>query len=1328
MTRAEQIRSGTATSGEGFSHALTPLQLGMIYESVMAGRPDINLEQLVIHMDDEAFDMAAMQSAWDALTARHDALRSRFLWEGRDSPVQEVLPRIAVKMDAADWRDRDRAAQDAQLADWLRKDRARGVELDRAPAWRLSWIRLGARRSVLIWTFHHAMLDGRSFTALLREVLEDYTTLQRGQMPEPRAKPPQFIDHCRALDRLDRDAARAHFARKLDGFDTANVIAIHGPTDPHARTKGQRRRSLSRDASARIDAAARRSGTSTATLVHAAWGLVLARASGREEAVFGVTRAGRHLVADGKEIAGCLINTVPLRIRPTPETDIDTLLGAIRQDQLDVRPFEHTALTDIAAASALPGGASLFETAVMFERGSVEDQLRLLGGAWTNRRIEVLEQGALPLTLAVYGGDELDLMLEHDPARIGDTVADRLLDYVANALAALADLPGDTPLSDVDFLSPAERAGLLGMGRPDPVPGAAVPVLAGWRQAVDRSPDAPALSQVGGSDRLSFGDLDTAADRLAALLVAGGVRSGDLVAICLPRSIAFIKAMLAIHKAGATFLPIDPSYPPDAIAHMLDDSGAKLIVGNSASAPDGRAAILLDRVDPPDDAPPAPPDDLARAAYVIYTSGSTGASKGVVVPHRALSGHVAAARAKYGLCPQDKVLQFASLSFDVSIEEILPTLLSGAELILRSEEMAQDLTTFLDTCAALGITVLNLPTAFWHALVDHMDQTGARLPPDVRLTVVGGEAVARRALDRWRAMQPEVRWLNGYGPTEAAITSTVFDPADSDPLEDGEDVPIGRPMAHALAYVLSPDGGLAPRGAPGELWLGGAAVATGYLDRPELTADRFRPDPFAQGGRIYRSGDVVRWRDDGTLAFGGRADRQVKVNGFRIELREVEKALEADADVGLTLAAVDRAGTATARLVAWVTPARLGADLDPDAIREGARNRLPRHMVPAIVPVEAFPKTPGGKVDIAALPRPVAVRRDAGVSDPADAATRQVAGVMAEILQTGGVGPDASFFDLGGHSLLAIRLIGRLERDFGRRLSIADLHAGPTPRAIAATLAGPGRVAGAEHIVPIQPGGTRPPIYGIHVLGTNECFFRPLAAELGPDQPVLGLSVGPLTKDAPITVEDTADLYFRNIQAHQPEGPLCLAAVSQGSFIAYHLAQLLVAAGRDVRMLALFDAAGPDGRALLTGWRRIAVHLSLLRRTGPRYLATPVRNRIGDLRNLIVAARLKRDARLGRDATENPTLEKFVAANTLAIASYRPAPYPGRLTIFRARESLFDSPQAIRGGLGWAGVAAGGFDLIEVDGGHLSMLEAPHVAGLARALAGVIDTAGTETG
>ncbi len=1331
------VQAATALQ-DATSFPLTPTQLGMIYESVLADRPWINLEQVVVHMPDEPADADAMRAAWSDLCARHEPLRTVFDWHGREEPVQRALPKAEIDFHEFDWTDRDAADREAALRGWLAKDRVRGVDLTRAPNWRLTWFRIGPRHAILVWTFHHALLDGRSFTALLREALDAYEArVASGAMPDPGPPPPRFADHCRAVRSQDLSAAEHHFRSALDAFDGPNKIDLGAPdTRPSDGRKRLLDARLPASTGRALQARAKATDSSIATLVMTAWGLVTARCSGRKEAVFGTTRSGRYLLPSARDMAGCLITTIPARLTVDGEATIDKTIARFRGDQFAARPFEHTPLGDIAAWAGLPGGTTLFDSAVIFERGSVDGILRALGGAWTRRRIEVLEEGALPLTLAVYADPEILVRLEYDPAIHTPEVGQRLLDYTCRALDALASLPGDTPLAQIDMLPTGERDDVLRLaaptGRHAPARGT---VLDRFRRASEAMASRPALRQAGIPGQLSLSELNVRSDALAQELAARSVGPGAVVALMLPRSTDFVVAMLAVLKSGAAFLPVDPAYPAQAVAHILEDADPRLVlVADAARAPD----LAVDRLPvrplshprtSPATALPGPePDDLA---YLVYTSGSTGKPKGVMIPHGALTEHVAAITEAFALCPEDRVLQFASLSFDVSIEEILPTLASGAQLVLRSEAMAESPGAFLEETARHGLTVLNLPTAFWHALVDHMQATGARLPGSVRLVIAGGEAIAPGALRKFRQMQPGLRFLNGYGPTEATITATLFDPDASTALRAGESVPIGRPLPHCRAYVAALDGSLAPRGVLGELWLAGPCLARGYLRKARLTATRFRPDPFAGDAkaRAYRTGDLVRWRADGTLAFAGRADRQVKVNGFRIEPREVESVLEALPGVSLALVAADRAGDRDSRLLCWVTPENPADPPDPNDLRRAVAERLPKHMVPAVTVVAGFPKTPGGKIDLDALPRPAPPRPARVATLETDATVRQIMAIFAGVLGATPPDADASFFDIGGHSLLAVRLIGAIEAQFGHRLSIAALHAGPSPRQIAAAVSAPGAAAATpRYIVPIQPEGQRPPIYGVHVLGTNEAFYRPLAACLGPDQPLFGLTVGALTEGVPTGVRDTAAAYCADIKRFHPDGPVCLTAVSLGSFIAFELAQQLRAAGRDVQMLAFFDAAGPGGRAMVGPSKRVGLHLRQLARKGPGYLGKIARNRYEGLRNGLERARLRRLQRNGATAPVAANVDTIVAANTLAADAYRPAPYAGRLTVFRASRNLFDAPEAIEDGLGWAGVAAGGLDLIDVPGGHLTMLAQPHVETLAHHLRRIIDGAASKKG
>lgn len=1283
----------------------------MVYESTLARRPWVNLEQIVIRLENEDLSAAKLCAAWEELARQHEALRIAILWRKRDVPAQALRESFELDLTTDDWSKMTPRKQETSLEQVLASDREKGVDIERAP-WRVQFIRLGEGKSLIIWTIHHALIDGRSMVT----VLEDLFDLLAGRPTKSsqRSSAP-FSAFCHAVIGRETALAERHFSAALAGFDEPNQF--HDSTEDGIQLrKLQLEKRLDADLSDALRERSDAAGATLADLVHAAWGLVVARWTGRDEAVIGVTRSGRHVIENCARTVGCLINSLPLRMQLGPDKRADEQLAALRSATLALHPFEHAALTDVRRWAGLPATLPLFDSLVMFERASLNERMRSLGPEWQGRTVSLHEEGALPLSLAVYGDPKILLALEYDPGLVSPDQAQRMFTHLIEVLASFAKAGSATRLGTVTMLPRAEEASLLSLGRPAERLTPAMPCLATrLEKAASENADAPALAAIGTAQTLTHGALQQRANGLAAQLVQQGAGPGQIVAICLERSPEFIISILAVLKAGAAFLPVDPSYPAAVIAHMLNDCGAKLMIANPGTAhPDSMVLI------PPMAAPQEHPlhraaPDPDRLAYVIYTSGSTGVPKGVKVPMRAISAHASAIGAAFALQPSDRVLQFASLSFDVSIEEIVPTLLAGAQLVLRDVAMAGSVSDFLAAVNAHGITVLNLPTAFWHVLVDEMDRGEHALPASVRLVVVGGEQISPRALAKWQRMVPHVRWLNGYGPTETTITCTLHEPG---PVTEGEEIPIGRPTAHACAYVLAADGSLAPSGAVGNLWIGGPAVSDGYIGRDEETRAVFQEDRFTGTGRIYNTGDRARWLPDGTLGFLGRQDRQVKLRGFRIDLRHVEKVLEKDETVGRALALVLNKGTPEARLAAWVTPATGHGLPDEAQLTQRVARLLPGHMLPAIVSVESLPRTAGGKIDTAALPMPTPRAAVTAPVDEADPTTQRLAELMAATLGLAQIGPDDSFHDFGGHSLLAVRLIGQIETEFNHRLGVGDLHAAPTPRKLAAKISA--AQSGPRYIIPIQPKGSKPPIFGVHVLGRNEEYYRPLALELGPDQPILGLTVGLLTQDTPIGVEATAQVYFEEIQQHFPTGPIGLAAVSLGSYIAFELAQRLVGAGRDVRLLALFDAEGPGGRSRITGAARLLAHGRRLKDEGLGHVLRIVSNRLTDLRNRVERLRVRMASSKGEAAPL--TIGTFVAANELAVQAYEAQPIDIPLTIFRAKENVFDSPESARDALGWAPVAAAGFRVTDIPGGHLTMLMPPNVAQIAGCIARAMES------
>ncbi len=1269
----------------------TPTQLAFVYGSIGMHRPWANLEQVEVHLD-EAVGLGALRAAWVRVVATHDALR--FVW--RDGAWLEADGPFEISIEHHDWSTLSEPQQEKHLRAYLEEDRRRGVDLAQALPWRVMLARLGPRGSVLVWTVHHALVDARGMGVVLEDLLDELAGRARR---EPSASFRQYLDGLR-LRRSE--ATRRFFAGELAELElTARLYDCPAPLASRTRRATFR---LDEATTSALRASAASVSASLANVIQAAWALLLARVTGRDDVVFGVVVSDRYAPRDAQRTVGCLINTLPLRLRVSEDLTLGAWLSVARRTTLAMRPHHHASLSDLREWLELPGDRPMFESTLMFDFESFSSILARGEGAWQPRRVTLHEEGAEPLAVAAYGDARLLVRFEHDPAVVDDARAEALLESFRRLLSSIARAEPDTPLAALDMLSESERARLLELGRPEHPVEVVEPCLAMRFERVARErQDAVAVCRLADDARLRFGELDARANGLAWLLSERGVGEGDVVALHLERSREWVVAMLATWKVGAAFIPVDPGYPEAVVEHILRDSGARLVVTRQ---PSRFASSVSPDAPPRSDAPRRPPPDPSRLAYVIYTSGSTGTPKGVMVSCGSLVAHADAVTIAYRLDERDRVLQFASPSFDVALEEVVPTLLAGGRLALRDGDGIST-TQLLEAARQHELTVLNLPATYLHVLVDDMVRTGSRMPPSVRLLVTGSERVDPRALAKLARLEPSLRWINGYGPTECTITSTCHEAA---AVEEGRDVPIGRPLGHARAYVLAADGSLAPLGAPGVLWIGGPAVALGYVGQPELTARVFRASPFEQG-RIYRTGDRARWRPSGELDFLDRTDREVKVRGHRVDLRHVERALESMEEIERAVVAVDGAGTSAARLVAWVQVDR--GPVDPVALRRAAEARLPPPMVPTLSVVESFPLGPRGKIDVAAL-RQVAPRGDDDTPPRAsDARTMRVAEVMAKTLGKARIGPDDSFYDVGGHSLLALRLVGALSSELGVELDVVDVHRLKTPRAIAHGLDGGGG-SGPRCLLDIQPHGSKPPLFGVHVLGLNDLYFRPLSRRLGDDHPVFGLTVGRLDTSTPSGVEAVASLYREAIEARFPDGPVCLAAVSLGAYYAYELAQQLIATGRDVRVLALFDAGGPAGRPMVPPHLKLLHHLVALRERGPRHLAEQLDRALDEVRHRRQRMAVRVQRRLG--FVPPSTLAAYVAANELAVESYRPQPYPGRLTIFRSLEATTDAEDVVMRGLGWAEVAVGGFEVLEVPGGHLTMLAEPHVEHVADAL------------
>ena len=997
-------------------------------------------------------DVAALSRALDAIVGRHEALRTTFASRnGKPHQVVGAAPRIAVeRRDLSTLPEGDRAVALRRL---LAEELARPFDLSRDGMLRAALVRETDRSHVLILMMHHIAADGWSIGILLDELAALYRAGRSGGEAEVPSLPIQYADYAvwqrEWLQGGVEEKQIAYWRERLAG--DLPLLAL--PTDRPRPTRqtfsgAQERRAMERGLADKLEALSRESGATLFMTLLAGFAVLLSRLSGQEDILIGTPMAGRNRV-ETEDLIGFFVNTLVLRIDLSGDPTFRELLGRVRERSLEAYahqdlPFER--LVEELQPERDLSHSPLFQVMFAFENYPIAFPT-LPGLTAENVEFDTIVSN-FDLTLDMARNEKgLAGSLEYNSDLFDRSTAGRWLGNLEVLFGGIAAAP-DRRLSELPILTDSERERLLVAWNATT---AAFPSDRCLHELFEaqaaRQPDAVAAESEG--DRLTYGELDARANALARRLRELGVAPDVPVGICLERSLSAAVALLGVLKAGGAYVPLDPSYPAARLKFFLEDSGAPVLVTETrfAGLPGEGAwkTVLVDAVPRAERGGPAPasgvtPDNLA---YIIYTSGSTGRPKGVMIPHRAVVNHACAIRRRFHLGPSDRVLQFAALSFDVAAEEIFPTWAAGAAVLFRSGEVLGP-AEFGGLLETQRPTVINLPSGFWHEWVAELERTGRPLPPALRLVVAGSERVSSERLDWWRRHAREgVRWLNGYGPTEATITATLYEPAAGDlPFAS---VPIGRPISNVKLYVVDGHGGLCPVGAAGELWIGGAGLARGYRGDPERTAEKFIPDPFgAPGDRVYRTGDRVRYLADGNLEFLGRLDGQVKIRGFRIELGEIESAIEQNPGVR-EAAVVGRDEGAAARLVAYFVPAS-PASVDAGQLKAYLKERLPGHMIPsAFVPLGALPRTASGKVDRSRLPEPGRPREDAeNYVAPRTPVEQTVAAIWGELLRLDRVGATDNFFDLGGHSLLATQVVSRLRDAFGIEIPLRTLFESPT--------------------------------------------------------------------------------------------------------------------------------------------------------------------------------------------------------------------------------------------------------------------------------------------
>ncbi len=1132
-------------------------------------------------------DQGALEAALGDVVGRHESLRTVFpATEG--VPRQEVLDASAARVPFT-----VRPVAEGQLDAALAAAAKWTFDLAAELPVRADLFVLSPQVSVLSLVIHHIATDGWSTGPFFTDLRTAYVARLRGAAPDWEPLPVQYADYAlwqRKVLGEDTDPdselslQSAFWKSRLAGLPDQLALPFDRPRPPTSSYRGDSVLvEVGPDIHRRLGRLGRETHASAFMVLQAAFAVLLTKLGAGTDIPLGTVTAGRGDEAL-EDLVGFFVNTLVLRADTSGDPTFRELLDRIRNMSLAAYahqdlPFER--LVEILNPPRSLARHPLFQVMMVFHQNAGDFDVELPG-----LRVE-FEQGDaniakfdLTLTLTETldpGGAPAGLVGDFRYAT--DLFERESVERMAAALLRVLDAvtaDPSAPISRVAALDPAERRRMLveWNGTTTEAPAGNLPELFAAHAA--RTPDAPAV--VEGGTVLTYRELDTAANRLAHLLAGQGVGPEQLVAVALPRSAGALVALMAVLKAGGAYIPLDPDYPADRLAYMLQDARPRLLVtsGEVTGLPSTEVPRLLIDSEETRTAlaalpgtPPAPGTAPQHPAYVIFTSGSTGRPKGVVVPHSALADYVTWC-ARYPSITGTALLH-TSLSFDLTVTGLWGPLAAGGCVFLASVTERDE-----REMRRSG----EFPCTFLKATPSHVallaEAPGAYSPGGELL--LGGEQLTGEILALWRRGHPDQVVYNVYGPTEVTVNCAEYRIEPGERIPSGV-VPIGRPQANARLYVL--DAALEPVavGVVGELYVAGAGLARGYLGRPGLTAERFIACPFgAPGERMYRTGDLARWNAAGQLEVLGRADQQVKVRGFRIEPGEIEAALAADPSVGQVSVVVREDTPGDRRLVAYAVPARPGTELDAAALRARVGRDLPDYMVPAaVVTLPALPLSPNGKLDRAALPAPE-MTGQGEFREPATPAETTLCGLFAQVLGRDRIGADDSFFDLGGHSLLAARLIGLIDSSFGARFKMRDLFETPTPAGLARRLeAEPGTETERESfdvLLPIRARGRREPLFCVHPGGGISWCYTALLKHLDADVPVHGLQSPALSRTGarPATIEEMARGYLRQVRAIQPTGPYHLLGWSFGGVVAYAMAVQLQALGERVDLLGLLDS------------------------------------------------------------------------------------------------------------------------------------------------------------
>ncbi|NEP32738.1 amino acid adenylation domain-containing protein [Moorena sp. SIO3B2] len=1020
-------------------YELSSMQQGMLFHTVYEPESEVYFEQLLCTIKG-TLKGAVLEQAWQQVVARHPVLRSSFYWEEVDDPLQVVHKQVELPWTYHHWQDLTAQEQQYRLEGLLDSDRRLGFDLEQAPLMRLNLIQLGDQTYQLLWSHHHILFDGWSMAIVLQEAFAFYEATIKGEALHLKSPRP-YRDYISWLKQQDLEQAKTFWQQKLQGFESPTVIRVN---QGKQQTKGhqEQRFSLSPENTNQLQSLVRQHHLTLNTVVQGAWAILLSRYSGESDIIFGATVSGRSTTLPGVEsMVGVLINTLATRVKVARETELLPWLKELQAQQIEQEQYAYYPLAEIQTLSDVPQGTPLFESILVFENYPMKESQQK--GSLDVGEFRGFGHTNYPLTVVAVPGVELSIKVLYDTDRFSANTLNRLMEHFHTLLVEIGQNP-QRQLDQVSILTAEERHKLLvewNKTEKDYPWDRCIHHL--FEEQVNKAPNAVAVVYKG--QQLTYLELNHEANQLAHYLQSLGVKPGELVGICVEKSVEAIIGILAILKAGGAYVPLDPTYPKEHLDYLFNDSDFSVLLTQQTSVqnlPDHKAQIIcldrerdLIRTHGQDNLTPS--IDANHLAYVIYTSGSTGKPKGVLVTHQGLCNLAHGQKDFLEIQPHSRVLQFASLSFDASVFEIFVTLVAGATLVLEDSTSLLPGADLVQTLNRYKITHVTLPPS---AL--------AVLPPDdlsaLKTLIVAGEACTSQLVKQWGKGR---RFLNAYGPTEGTVCATVAVVSG-----DEEKPSIGRPIPNVTTYILDSHLQPVPIGVAGEIYIGGVGLAQGYLNRPELTQEKFISNPFSPEiaspeieERLYKTGDLAYYLPDGKIEFLGRVDHQLKIRGFRIEPGEIQTVLTQHPDVKEAVIMAYEKPPGNHSLVAYLVTQK--SELDRTQVRNFCKQKLPLYKIPSgFVFLEKLPLTPNGKIDRRALPTPDLSQRHLGGNfvAPRTSTETELATIWREVLKIEQVSINDNFFELGGHSLLATQVISRVREAYSIELPVSCLFEYPT--------------------------------------------------------------------------------------------------------------------------------------------------------------------------------------------------------------------------------------------------------------------------------------------